>query len=184
MRLGLTMMDKLRRTEFLGRDFLTWLLYHCDKEDGIFFLDDGEKLFLTFENNLTLDGNDPVREATTVKIVDPLESEEVMLALKLGKKVGKASIFFEVNGIEYRAVVTGAPFRIKSLKCPDPMTMEGPEAFQEKAQMIETAERALNKLFIKFMEIRKDDEKWENEKEKIERWVLGKREVSSKDGQI
>jgi hypothetical protein len=77
--------DKIRRTTFLGREFLTWLMFRSSRDEGVFSLDNGEVIEVFFERALTLDGENPAREMSALKVDDPTQSEEVLLSLLLGK---------------------------------------------------------------------------------------------------
>ena len=60
--LELSMSDKIRRTQFLGREFLTWLMFKAAQGDGVFYDENGKITEISFERALTLDGENPARE--------------------------------------------------------------------------------------------------------------------------
>lgn len=166
----LSMADKLRRTHFLGREFLTWLMYRSVKDDGVFRLPDGTSVELFFERALTLDGDNPAREMSTIKVDEPAISEEVMLSLRLGKKVSRARLNLLVQGREYAFVLDGA-LQMRSIKLPDSTAMDPVEALAERAAACKELEDVVHALFLRFVRLRIDLKAWEREAAGIRRWL-------------
>jgi len=169
--IGLTMVDKMKRTQFLGREFLTWLLFKAATEEGVFRLEDGGEVQVLFERAMTLEGENPAREMTTIKVDDPTDSAEVMLSLKLGKKVSRARLLLEAGGNEYAFTLDGATLSLRSVKLPDSMAMDSLEVMAEKAEFATKLEDTLQKLFIDFIGLRRDLDAWSLEVSKVAKWI-------------
>lgn len=166
----ITMSDKLRRTQFLGREFLTWLLFRSFRDGGMVKLGD-RTIEVYFERALTLDGENPAREMATIKVDDPTRSEEVMLSLKLGKKVSKAMITLIIDTHEFTTNIDSSTLALKSLKLPDAKGLDIYEIMEEKATFTDTVEDAIHQLFVQFVKMRINDAEWSREAEEIAGWI-------------
>lgn len=171
--LELSMADKIRRTQFLGREFLTWLMYRSATDEGVFREEDGSVTEIFFERALTLDGDNPAREMSSIKVDDPTNSDEVMLALRLGKKVSRARLMLLIGGREFTTVVDAAGLGMRSTKLPDALAPDPAEAMAEKAVSCSELEDTLYRLFTRFMRMRIDPEAWSTEVAGVAGWIHG-----------
>ena len=166
----ITMADKLRRTQFLGREFLTWLLFKSYRNDGLIALGD-DNVEVYFERAVTLDGDNPAREMATIKVDEPTQSEEVRLSLKLGKKVSRARISIVIEGKEYVTTIDSATLGLKSLRLPDVKDMDFAEIMEETANLTDAVEDVIQGLFVTFVKMRLDETEWSHEAEAISHWI-------------
>jgi recombination associated protein RdgC len=169
--LELSMADKLRRTQFLGREFLTWLLWRSVRDEGVFKLADGTIVELFFERALTLDGDNPAREMATLKVDDPAQSEEVMLSLRLGKRVSRARLLVLTGGREFTFVVDGATLGLRTLRLPDAMGADPAEIQVERAGLCREIEDVVHELFAQFVRMRIDPAAWAPQAQGVRDWL-------------
>lgn len=163
--------DRMRRVQFLGREFLTWLMVRSAQNDSIFALPDGRQVEVFFERALTLEGENPVREMSTIRVDDPTDSEEVRLALSLGKKVGRARVKMVLQGREFEFVVDSA-LTLKSVRLPETtLAVDATEVLTEKAEAARELEEALHGLFTAFIRMRLDPERWTRELDEVTAWI-------------
>jgi hypothetical protein len=168
----MSMADKLRHTQFLGREFLTWLMFRSSRDEGVFKLRDRRVAELFFERAMTLDGDNPAREMSSIKVDDPAQSEEVMLSLRLGKKVSRARLLLLVDGHEYSLVLDGPTLGMRSVKLPDALAPEFSELMGERAGLAKTLEDTLHGMFLDFVRLRLDQKKWAKEAVAIRQWLV------------
>lgn len=181
--LEMSLADKIRRTQFLGREFLTWLMARSARDEGVFHLDSGEVVEVFFERALTLDGENPARERSAMKVDDPTHSEEVRLSLRLGKKVSVARLMMVKDGNEFTFVLDGAGLSLRSVKLPDVQALDAVEAMAEKATLCTELEDAVHDLFTRFVRTRLDPEAWDAELAPIAAWIESDGEVVADDAE-
>jgi hypothetical protein len=167
----MSLADKIRRTQFLGREFLTWLMARSAREDGIFHLGNGEVLEVFFERALTLDGENPARERSAMKVDDPTNSEEVRLSLRLGKKVSMARLMVVKDGREFTFVLDGGSLSLRQVKLPDTQALDPVEGMAEKSALCAELEDAVHDLFAQFVRLRLDPEAWAAEARPVGAWI-------------
>lgn len=166
----ITMADKLHRTEFLGREFLTWLFFKsCREQENINVGDATYRVH--FEKAMTLDGENPATEMSTIKVDEPSQSDEILLSLKLGKKVSRCRLVITVDGSEFTTGIDSSTLALKSLKLPTVKGGEFGEILDEKMALTDSVEEALHNLFVHFVRIRLDNDEWAREAEDIANWI-------------
>lgn len=163
--------EKQRRTQFLGREFLTWLMVKT-AIDGSFFKLGDKDIDVSFLRAITLDGENPAREKSTIKVDDPTHSEEIQIALRLGKKVSKAMLFLSIDGAEYQMVVDAGTMTLRSVKLPELKGMDPIEVMEERVDRAGEAESAIHLLFGEFMRLRLDGPNWEHEVGAVANWIM------------
>jgi hypothetical protein len=136
----------------------------------VFRLDDGTACEVFFERALTLDGDNPAREMSTIKVDEPAISEEVMLSLRLGKKVSRARLNVLIEGREYGFVLDGA-LLMRSIKLPDATAMDPVEVLGERAAFCRELEDVVQQVFLRFVRLRIDRKAWTREAASIRRWL-------------
>ncbi|HNZ04721.1 MAG TPA: hypothetical protein PLZ31_08405 [Myxococcota bacterium] len=167
----ITMADKLHRTEFLGREFLTWLFFRsCRDRENITV--DGASYRVHFERMMTLDGENPATEMSTIKVDEPSQSDEVLLSLKLGKKVSRCRMIITVDGVDYTTGFDSATLSFKSLKMPAVKGSEMADIVDEKMELTNAVEDALHSLFVHFVRLRLDSDTWDREAGEIADWIM------------
>lgn len=167
----MSLADKIRRTAFLGREFLTWLMFRSSRDEGVFRLDGGDVIEVFFERALTLDGENPAREMSALKVDDPTQSEEVLLSLRLGKKVSRARLQIVKEGREFAFVLDAAGLGLRSIRLPDTQALDPVEAMAEKAGLCTELEDAVHELFVQFLRLRLDADAWAEEAAPIAAWI-------------
>lgn len=171
--LEMSQADKIRRTAFLGREFLTWLMFRSSRDEGVFRLDSGDVIEVFFERALTLDGENPAREMSSLKVDDPTRSEEVLLSLRLGKKVSRARLQLIKEGSEFSFVLDAAGLGLRTVKLPETQALDPVEAMAEKAALCSELEDAVHELFVRFLRLRLDSDAWAAEAAPIAAWIEG-----------
>lgn len=169
--LELSAADKIRRTAFLGREFLTWLLYRSTRDEGIFRL--GETVVeVFFERVVDLDGENPQRQYTALKDDSPGESEETMLALRLGKKVSKARLLIILGGREFGVTLDSGLHGLRAVKLPEGQALDPIEAMSEEQDQAAELEGVVYGLLEQFLRLRVSAQ-WGAETRRIAHWIAG-----------
>ena len=169
--LELSLSDKIRRTEFLGREFLTWMMFRSARDEGVFRMTEGDVIEVLFERALTLEGENPAREMSSIKVDDPVVSQEVLLSLRLNKKVSRARITVMADGCEYHLLLDAATMSLRGVKLPDLVATDPIEALTEQSATLTAIEDTIHRLFIQFMRLRLDAAAWAEETGAASRWL-------------
>jgi predicted DNA-binding protein (UPF0251 family) len=164
------LLDLLRRLEFLGEEFLTYLYVHSFLDDGGITLGDGRKIEVVAERMVALQGAQGKSDSTVVRSEELSESEEARIALKIGKKVTSGQFLFAIQGEDYK-VVLDKDLCIRSVALPALETFEPFEQEVEVFEKIGLVEDAIESLFLDFLEKRMDQSRWSKEMDDITAWL-------------
>lgn len=165
----ITMSDKLHRTAFLGQEFLTWLLFRSFM--GGVITGDDDTYGISISKAIVLDGQNPARERTSIKVDEPTQSGEVMLSLKLGKKVSKIRALFVIDGGEFEVVLNSEDLHPRSLRVPETRGADFMDVIDERFELMDKFNDALADIFCTFIRLRVNERAWTIEAAEIEEWI-------------
>lgn len=163
-----------------GRDFLTWLWYHAETNEGRITIGDLGDFHLIIEGPLTFAfASDEARGATesVLKKGCPQISAEAKAALAVGKKLKKAKILLAHGDAEKWTFTFDADtFAMTGLNLPEGEEMELNARFEERVNFLHTLHLAMEEYFKLFArtlmsenraELEKDIRKWAEERESL-----------------
>ena len=164
--------DRIKRAEFLGAEFITWLWFREEAQGGIFDLGgDLGQLELNFEDRLTMSSIALDEQEDSFKGGRPSSSIEAKMALRLGKLARQAKIRITQGEQEWVLTLREAPLMMSAIKLPEIMTKGGQTQFFERMFLLEHLERLYKALYHLFLEERLS-ERWRAEVlPEINRWV-------------
>ncbi len=163
-------LDKAVETEFLGREFLTWLWYQSHRREAVFKLEKAGDLELWFDGPVALQSDG---SATTQKILCSSETlTEAKLALREGRKVVRANLRVVSGNEEWSLTVEPLWLNLKSLRLPK-TGGEDEGLFYERVFLIERITAIMDELFELFLEIRTSPRWREEELPAMRQWVEG-----------
>ncbi len=159
----------------LGRDFLTWLWYKSEQNNGIFKTVSGEDFALYIEQKVVVEGGEGESREKAVCTGLMSELREAKLGLRTGKKVVKAKIKVEQDSNEWIMEVDAADFTFSGLKTPkvDTKLEEGDDPdsiFLEKIFLVEKGVGFLDDVFHSFVEKRFSID-WQGEVDAFRHWL-------------
>lgn len=146
----------LHEKTFLGQEFLTWL-WCVSEEEGSVALEDGRLVDVLVGDRLVLSpaqGQDGTRVSVAGREASLAEARQ---AIKRGKLVEGLRLGLVVDGEEYWLSLDAVHLGFKSMRTPPvaPGEKEGLEGLLlERVAMIETAIKALDGLFKRFLGLR------------------------------
>jgi len=170
--LELSRVDKMRRTAFLGREFLAWLMFRSLRDEGIFRVD-GDAVELFFDKALRLEGAGSSRENVAVKADAPQDTSEVAAALRNGKVITRATLQILTDGQEFGLTLDAATLAFKSVKLPKSEELDPADVIQADQDARAVLESVVHGLFAQFLGIRIDAELWAVESDAIRDWIDG-----------
>lgn len=155
--------ERVTRTQFIGPEFITWLWYQEELNEGIFDLGPelGE-IELTFEDKLVMGSTALDEQQDTFKGGRPTMSLEAKAALKLGKLVQSASVKLTQGDQEWRFTLKAEPLMMTAIKLPEILADEPAASFQERMFLLENLDRLYRNLFKVFLNERLSKE-WTSE---------------------
>lgn len=177
----LTLEEKAEReladdATFLGREFLTWLVFFADTDGGEFAAAGDLPAFtIQFGNRLIL--RSPLGQITdlAMKGPSPVGSADLRYVLAGGLQVRQAELGIEVGDDQYIVVVETPYFDIKRCKLPD-LELEEEDAelvAEERLQRIRLVNQLIAAAFEQFLTLRTSGARWKRTLEKLRVWLKG-----------
>ena len=171
------MADRSDRYGFLGREFLTWLWYATDANNGLIDVPDLGHVRVEFGQRLTLESVGNVREGSTVNADAPSQTEEARTALRVGKKVSRARLLIDVSGgaegIErhFEVALDAETLTFSGVKLPTLMATDEAMRLEERLRLMDELENLVDTLYTQFVSTRRDESAWGPVREAIRAWV-------------
>lgn len=155
--------DRIKRAEFLGAEFITWLWFCETTQDGIFDLGgDLGQIEVGFEDRLTMSSTALDEQENSFKGGRPSMSLEAQTALRLGKLARQAKIRITQGEQEWQLVLRSAPLMMSAIRLPEITTKGGQTQFYERMFLLEHLDRLYRALYQYFLTLRLS-ERWEEE---------------------
>jgi hypothetical protein len=163
------------RYKFLGNEFLTWLWYMIETDQGWFRQLDQDFVSLTVGNRMVLENTlNNVKESVTIK-GDNASLEEGRVALTKGALVTEVHVSYKAGAQNWEFSVKGESLNISNLKLPETGPMEAPEDLEgvviEKVYLIEKAIGLINLLFSHFIHLRLSNTWPHQTLSRIQKWA-------------
>jgi hypothetical protein len=168
------LLDKVRKTEFLGREFLLWLWFKSETGDGIFDLGDKGKAELWLDGKITLQSENERGVETITCAGENLSMKQARFALAEEKEIREATLKLVIGDNQWSFVLDSTWMNFRSFKTPRVMNdgREDPDGlFYEKAFLIEEAISAMDRIYSSFIERRLSPEWLSEERHAIARWI-------------
>ena len=159
-----------------GREFLTWLWFKAETQNGRLALSAGEELGVLLEGPLTFTHEGHGAHVSVLKKGAPENSIEAKTCLLSGKKLKEAKITLALD--EQRTWAFGFEadqFLVRGLKLPQgEERLDAISRFQERMAFLEQWREIFLDLFGAFLDVRTDSKKWKNAVGDIRAWVQGR----------
>lgn len=157
-------LEKIEKTEIIGTEFLLWLWFRSESNDGIFDISEDQHAEIRIDGTITLENNE-TKDKVTCSGNNAL-MKEARLALIENKKITIMTVRLILNGEdEFSFKLDSRWMNFRALKTPKVLLdfKDDPEGiFYEKVGLIEKAITAMDSIFMKFIKIRISSE-WKND---------------------
>ncbi len=150
------LIERVKETEFLAREFLLWLWYISEVKGGTYKLSDGD-IELWVDKKIVLRHDDDEGTEKITCTGDNLHLKEARFALMEKKQVTESQLRLKVEENEYSFTLDSEWMNLKTLKTPKVKQdiKDDPEGiFYEKMFLIEQAISALDAVYEEFIELR------------------------------
>lgn len=179
---------------FLGREFLTWLIYHSDDENGggdfaaselsdAFRIIVGERVVLKALGEGTGE--------ITARGVAPAATPDVRYAIAGGLTVREVDLIFEQGSRGERlwqAAVSAEGFDLRRVKLPALLSEDDDERLSERLELLEQLEKMLEAAYQTFLRLRLKPTWQSDELPKLRAWlahsILEERQLAAIDNEL
>ncbi len=161
------------RPTWLGGEFLTWLWYESERAGGHIELEDIGNIAISFAHSLVLEAPGLGAEGNTVRSETPSLAEEARTALKTGKKVAKTRILIDHGEQHYEVTFAADDFTFGAAKLPTVLTDGDEERLLERLGLLDRLEAMIDGLYVRFVRLRLDTDKWLEVRAAMHAWVIG-----------
>ena len=156
-----------------GRDFLTWLWYFSEREEGRISHEQFGDFDIMIEGPLTFSFVSEARgaaETTLKKGGSPLRAAEAKAALIVGKRLKKAKFTLCRANEIWSGGIDADNFNFSSLTLPEGEELDANSVFAERMQNLFIFQAVMREYFRKFAEnVRGAD--WAETEKKIQKWA-------------
>jgi hypothetical protein len=157
--------------DFVGNEWLTWLWWACESQEGVIETDKAGELFVTLTRQLDMDCAWEVGGKVTVKCDKPTSLAEADDALKTGKWPRKAGLILSDGEHQWDLTVSGDTLNVSSALLPDITEAQTPrEVIEQRLALMGTLSFALDQLYSAFLKQRTASG-WAGKREAISKWV-------------
>ena len=167
-------LERARQTEFLGKEFLTWLWFKSETNDGSFDLGELGTVEHRIDGRITLQSDGDNGAETITCVGQSPCPREARFALTEKKMVTQTTLTLSSGDNECTFSFDSCWMNFKSLKPPKTMRdwADDPEGlFYERAFLIEQPARVIDMLFSTFTRLRTSTEWHTQELPALIEWV-------------
>ncbi len=161
------LVEAVQASEFIGREFATWLYWLSFKGNGTVALDGFEPFEIWFESPVELVNDYGEATSVVLKGSMPLESPEALRAFRENKKIQRAHIRLIVKNVTYTFSFHAGRFLVSGLHLPSPSSISGGDYLIVRFQLLEDFDRFWENLLEKFLAIRLDEKAWRTQRKQI-----------------
>jgi recombination associated protein RdgC len=159
------LLDKVRKTEFIGREFLAWLWFRAETGNGAFELSGNRIVELWFDGKITLQTENDRGLETITCAGENQNMKEARFSLMEGKDIIHAAVKLLIGDNEWSFALDSTWMNFKAFKTPKVIQdkKDDPDGiFYEKLYLIEEALSAIDEIYISFIKLRVSPE-WANQ---------------------
>ena len=145
--------DEVEDYAFLGREFMSWLLFRVTRGEAT-FEDDGGELTFAFGGRVRLAG--PAGDVTdaVLKGTSPASSVELYAGLGAGRSIREAEMRVARGEREFRFTLIAETLDLRGVKLPSPLTDEGDDRLADRMALLEELESGIRTAFQAFVKER------------------------------
>ena len=153
-----------------GRDFLTWLWYFSEEENGTVEVKDYGKFAVAIDGPLSFIADGKGAWESVVRKGNPLKSAEARAALSVGKKLKKAKLIVCREKETWTVGFDADNFTFSSVGLPEGEEMDYASRFAERINNLHIFKNVFKTLFVKFIDQARAED-WKDKVATIKKWV-------------
>lgn len=160
---------------FLGREFLTWLWYRSEADDGPVALCGKDELLVTVERGMRLICDFGLSGSTTVCADAPARAPEARAAVRIGKQPVRMGLTLGAPAGEFRLTLDGPRLAVSGLVVPEPPADADERArLEHRFDAIADAAGLVDALFERFLLLRVSRD-WNAELRRMTAWAADRK---------
>ena len=167
--------------DFLGNEFLIWLWWMIEAEEGLIETAIGE-IAVVIDAVLDMDCAWDATGKQSLRATGPARLPEARRALEFGKWPRKAGLILAHRGEQWSLTLQADRFLFTGIKLPRPEGDDGPKSLREEIEQrmnsLEQVDEAMLALYHAFLRVRFDPS-WNTVRERISRWIRGERSAGA-----
>lgn len=164
-------LEKVAATEFVGMEFLTWLYWNSETNNGKINIPGVEEFELWLEAPMQLVADYGEATNLTLKGGTPLDGPEARIGFREGKKLAKTRLRLNYRNQTFTCTFNALNFSITGLKVPAPPNTSGPDYVFVRLEIFEEFEKFFLSIFDAFLKMRLKDAAWNEQRDKLRKWV-------------
>ncbi|HBF43226.1 MAG TPA: hypothetical protein DDW42_06265 [Desulfobacteraceae bacterium] len=167
-------LEKVKETQFLGREFLVWLWFRAETDRGIFDMGDKGTSELWFDGKLTLQSESERGVETIICAGEASNMREARFALTEDKEIIQATVKLVIGDNQWSFVLDSTWMNFGTFKSPKVMQDRGEDpdgVFYEKMFLIEEAVSAMDEIYSSFIKLRLSPDWEDQERPGLVKWV-------------
>lgn len=170
----MAMLESIERYNHLGTEFLTWLWWKSEKNNGAISLDGFDDLEVHIADQLLMESSMGLASQVQLKGDSPAISPESRTALAENKQVRKCKLRVHLDGADWQATLDAHTLAFSSIRVPAPPGLGFDENVTLRLQLIERFQEAFFALFEDFLVRRLDEGAWKSEVQYMQDWISQK----------
>lgn len=159
--------EAVQASEFMGREFATWLYWLSFSGNGMVKLDDLDPFEIWFESPVELVHDYGEATSVVVKGSMPLESPEALQAFRENKKIQRTRIRLIYKNLTYTFGFHAGRFLVSGLRLPTPSSVAGSDYLITRFLLLEDFEKFWDALWEKFLALRLNEKAWRAQRKVI-----------------
>lgn len=157
--------------DFVGNEWLTWLWWMQENEEGIVPTDKAGELFITIHRALDLDCAWEMGGKVTIRCDKPTSLMEADDALKTGKWPRKFGLIVSDGEHQWDLTIGGDTLNVSAALLPDITEAQTPrEVIEQRLALIGSLGFALDQLYAAFLKQRTASG-WPGKRDTISKWI-------------
>lgn len=159
-------------SDSIGLDFLTWLWFSAEKNDGVLRFEDLPEISIMIEGPLTFVMEGEGAHETVLRKGAPTLSPESSACLRAGKKLSKAKLNLSMNGELWSTMLDAETFVFRGTKLSEPEEpLEAVSLFEDRMNRLGQLNEMFFGLYDYYVKLRNRKDSWKSEVQTMRDWV-------------
>lgn len=159
---------------FLGKEFLSWLWYQIDSDDGPLQVRNGHTVTVMVDRTIRLQCDFKLTGTDVITADSPTSLPEARAALRVGKQPTRLGLILGTPVGEFRLTLDGPRWAVTGLSVPEEESEADPRAqLEQRFESIADAANVLDAMFELFI-LRRIDRGWDRDLQSMAAWATGK----------
>lgn len=156
--------------DFLGNEFLLWLWYTLDSDEGVVPLADGSEVAAMLARTLTLECPRGQTGRESIQSEGPGRLPEARRAVQAGKLPRKAGLTLARHGSQFELTLHAETLAVSSAKLPATEEEDERARREERIGLVRALVETLDLLYDAFGQVRTGGE-WARELKRVQQWL-------------